>query len=451
MNTRFVLLAASAGLLLTSVHDARAAGTALDVQSGRGTGMASSVTAFIDDSSAIFYNPAGIAQGKGLDAQVGVSLIAPQFTYTNPAGRETSLPFSIVPPVQAYAAYGITENITAGIGVFTPYGLDLDWGSGWEGRRQITSASLRTYDINPTIAGKFGPVRIGVGFQLMRATVELHRNIAFGSQEGSTDLGGGGWGVGANGGIQVEAIKKYLLAGLTYRSAIRTDFDDGQAHFSNVPPTLAGTIHDQKVTTGLTHPDQLAIALATHPIDDLVIDAEIVWLGWGKFRSIDINFPDDRSGTLSSSEPKNWSSGINYHLGAEGKVHKNWFVRGGMLYDPSPAPSNTLTPDIPDADRLNLAVGGSYRHDCGFRVDLGYQFLVLFKKHSDSPVFPGDYGGNVNILGISLGYVQPRTPESTAAPAPEPEANPPAESAPAPAPAEGTPTGEPAPSPSSSP
>jgi long-subunit fatty acid transport protein len=66
-----------------------------------------------------------------------------------------------------------------------------------------------------------------------------------------------------------------------------------------------------------------------------------------------------------------------------------------------------LTPDIPDSDRINFAVGGSYLHASGFRVDLGYQFLVILKKTSTIRELPGDYAGFVNIVGISVGY---RTP-----------------------------------------
>jgi len=112
------------GVVLTTT-DAHAAGFALDVQSARGTGMGSAVTAFINDSSAIFYNPAGIAQGKGFDAQAGVMLIAPSFKYTNRSGESTSTKFEIVPPVHAYAAAGITDDLSVGVGVFTPFGLDL--------------------------------------------------------------------------------------------------------------------------------------------------------------------------------------------------------------------------------------------------------------------------------------------------------------------------------------
>jgi long-subunit fatty acid transport protein len=41
--------------------------------------MAGSVVGFIDDASAIYYNPAGIAQGQGIDFMIGITGIVPFF------------------------------------------------------------------------------------------------------------------------------------------------------------------------------------------------------------------------------------------------------------------------------------------------------------------------------------------------------------------------------------
>ena len=394
----------SIGLLWA--REAEAAGTGLDVQSARGTGMASAVTAFIDDSSAIYYNAAGIAQGRGIDAQIGDSLIIPGFRYTAPGGASTSNSSEVVPPFQAYMSAGITRNLSVGVGVFTPYGLTLQWPDSWVGKSLITKSALATYDINPTVAYRFGPLRIGAGLQIVRATVDLAKKIETGSQEASVELGGGAWGVGANVGAQFEAIRQYLSFGVHYRSATKLDFD-GNAHFDNVPVELQGTLHDQGVKTSVTNPDTLAFAIASRPIARLVVDVEAIWTVWSRFHSVDITFPNDASGTLSSSEPKNWNNVVNWRVGAEYTINDSWRVRAGVLYDPSPSPANTLLPDVPDADRLNLAVGGSYYHPSGLHLDVGYQFLYLFQRTSTAPQLPGDYSGNVNILGVTIGY---RTP-----------------------------------------
>jgi long-chain fatty acid transport protein len=405
MKTRFAGVAAAVTIATASAGSARAAGIALDVQSGRGTGMAGAMTAIDDDSSSIFYNPAGIAQGKIIDVQIGDSMILPSFKYSG-AGGSTRNHFGVVPPFQAYYSGGITNDLSIGVGVFTPYGLSLDWPPGWTGKSLIVKATFATYDFNPTVAYKWGPVRVGAGLQLSRATVDLQRKVETGLAEVSTELGAGAWGAGANIGAQVEAIPKYLLLGLHYRSAVTFNFD-GDAHFDNVPVELGGTLRDQRVTTSITTPDSLHMAVASRPIDNLVIDLDIAFYGWAKFRSIDIHFPATPS--LDAPEPKNWHNTVNAHLGGEFAIDDSWRVRAGVLYDPSPSPAETLAPDVPDSDRLNLAAGGTYAHPSGFRVDLGYQFLFVLKRTSTLPQLPGDYSGFVNIIGVSVGY---RTPAS---------------------------------------
>jgi long-chain fatty acid transport protein len=330
------------------------------------------------------------------------------------------MPFQVITPFQAYLSGGLTDNLSVGVGVFTPYGLVIKWPDGWVGRSQITQASLRTFYVNPTVAYKLGPVRIGAGFQLVRATLELQRDINFGDQFGNADLGGSAWGAGANVGVQVEAIKQYLSFGAHYRSAVGLDFDNAKAHFGNVPGGLAGTLHDQAVTGSVTQPDSLAFGVASRPTKRLVIDVDAVWYGWNKFRSVDLNYPNDTTGTLSSTQAKNWNNTVNFHAGAEGGITDHWMVRGGVLIDPSPAPDRTLTPDIPDSTRINLAAGGTYRADSGFRVDVGYQFIIITSRTSTAPQFAGDYSGFVNILGLSLGYTTPAERVARVAPTPEP-------------------------------
>ena len=445
MKTRIlgITSAATLGALFTLTPTAAsAAGTALDVQSARGTGMASTTTAWIDDSSAIYYNPAGIAQGKKLMAEAGINFIAPSFSYTSPKGDKTSTA-GVVTPFQAYIAGGITDDLSIGLGVFTPYGLTVKWPDNWAGRSQITESSLRTFYINPTVAYKIGPLRIGAGLQVVRATLELQKDINFGDQYGHADIGDATWGVGANFGVQLEAIKQYLSLGAHYRSAVKLDFDTAKAHFSNVPVGFSGILHDQAVMGSVTQPDSIAMGISSRPLKGLNVAADVVWFGWGKFRSVALNYPNDASGSLNSVQPKNWDNTANFHIGAEGTVSDHWQVRGGVLIDPSPSPANTLTPDIPDTTRVNLAAGGTYKTDIGVHVDVGYQFIILTGKTSTAPPFPGDYGGFVNILGITVGYTTPSDKhEATEGPPPDtrpvdpmPAAPEPAPLAPSPAPA----------------
>ena len=439
---KFLSAVQAAAITFVVATEAQAAGTAVDVQSSRGTGMASAVTAMIDDSSAVFYNPAGIAQGKRIDVLIGDTMIIPNFKFKSAATGNSASTSGVVPPFHAYASAGLTDQLSIGVGVFSPFGLAANWPSQWEGRSLATRSRLATYYINPTAAYRFGPLRIGAGLQVVRATLDLQRSIRFGAQEGSSDFGGDSWGVGANIGAQFEAIRQYLTLGIHYRSAVKLDFD-GSAHFESIPLPFLATIHDQRVTTSLTQPDTLAFGLASRPIPQLVLDLDLVWYDWRKVRSIAITFPDDPTGTLSSTQAKDWKNTIKVHMGGELTLAEKWRVRAGALYDPSPSPAQTLTPETPDANRLNLGVGGGYVHKSGLRADLGYQLLLLFDKTSTAPQLPGVYGGLVNIVSISIGYSAPIGHAPSATPQPETVEAPPAPAAApvvAPSPVENSPS-----------
>jgi long-subunit fatty acid transport protein len=58
------LMYAVMGLAAVAGGSAHAAGIAVDLQSARGVGMAGSLIGAVDDASGMYFNPAGIAQGR---------------------------------------------------------------------------------------------------------------------------------------------------------------------------------------------------------------------------------------------------------------------------------------------------------------------------------------------------------------------------------------------------
>ena len=162
MKTLKTLMSAVVVLAVAWASDARAAGIAVDLNSARGVAMAGSMVGFVDDASAIYYNPAGIAQGQGIDVMLGITGIVPYFNVTAADGTQTTGNHAIIPPPHIYATYGISDEITVGIGVFTPYGLAISWPDGYPGRYIATSVDLKIFDMHDMGdgAGKFVISRI---------------------------------------------------------------------------------------------------------------------------------------------------------------------------------------------------------------------------------------------------------------------------------------------------
>jgi len=376
-------------LVAVAGSTARAAGIAVDLQSARGVGMAGSMIGLVDDASGMYYNPAGIVQGQGLEFIIGAALSG----VTN-----------LIPPFHTYFTYGISDDLTVGLGIFTPYGLKVEWDANWPARTIITSADLKVIDINPTVGYRIGPVRIGAGVQIVRSTVELKKDIALaGLGYVNTDLAGGAWGWGGNVGLQWEAVPKVLQFGATYRSQVKLDVT-GNVHFDNVPPPYSRTFKDQGASTSLTLPNTFGLGVAYHPIPELALDFDVNYFGWQQFQAIDIKFDNPQ---LNTYEAKQWHHTWNYRIGAEYTLNEHLQLRAGILYDLNPSPDYTLLPDVPDADRLNFGLGATYRFGA-FRIEAGYQFIYFFPRDSTSPVLspqynPAHYTATAHVFALSFG------------------------------------------------
>jgi long-chain fatty acid transport protein len=392
-------LTAACMMFLSSL--AMGAGFQLDVAGARATGMGAAVTAFIDDPSAIYFNPAGIAGHKGFDGSVGVTLIVPMLNFTHSDGDFTGTTLVVLPPPNLHLTYGLTEDLAIGIGVFTPFGSTAKWPADWEGRFKALSSSLQIFDINPTIAYRIHPrLKLGLGFDATRGTVQIERALDFVDSEGSVLLGGGAWGYGWNAGAQVEVVEKTLFVGGTYRSPVSMDFE-GKSHFSNVPVEFSGLLKDQPITAHVTLPAQANFGFLLTPIEKLKIALDFHYTEWSSFPELAIRFEEP---ALTNPLQKKWVDMVSVHLGGELDVSSSVQVRLGFVYDPTPSPRTTLTPDLPDSTRIKVAAGVGWRHDSGFRVDVGYQFVALIGADSFAPNFQGRYGGTAQVLGLNLGF-----------------------------------------------
>jgi long-chain fatty acid transport protein len=381
----------------------QAAGLAIDTQAARPTGMAGAVVAHTHDSSSIFYNPAGLMHVSRWQAEVGATLIAPRLTFTPEGGEgQTQTPLSV--PPHAYFAWRLTPELAAGLGVFTPFGANSDWPEDFVGRFVAQRSRLATFDINPALA--FAPwewLRLGFGAQVVCGTINIQR-AATPLVPGSTvELSGDAWSFGYNAGVQADVVKGLVSVGAQFRSGLTLGFN-GTADFEGLPPALG--LVDQPISSELRLPATLGLGVSVTPLPRLLLALDAWWAQWNTVQSIDIRFEES---DLTQSQLKNWRNRWNVRLGAEYGVTEALAVRAGFNYDPTPSRPETLTPELPDVDRLRFAAGLGYRFGA-FQAGLGYQFLVLRETRSTAtlPVLPpGTYRGTANTLTLTLGYVAP--------------------------------------------
>lgn len=396
-SSRWVLL-----LAVPLALEASASGFRLETHHARATGMGIAVTALTDDASAIVYNPAGLAGRRGFDLQLGATLVMPSLAFTSDVtGQTTQVLSRLSTPFNVNLSYGLTEDLAFGLGVFSPFGAGATWPDDWEGRGRALSSSVQTFALNPTVAWRVHPrFRVGAGLQVLRGTVAIARGLDFGDVEGRVSLGGDAWGLGWNAGVQGTIIEERLTFGFTWRSNVPLRFS-GRAHFAGVPPEFQGRLADQAITASVTMPDVATVGLGFKPTSRLRLGLDLNVITWSSFRRLFIDFTNDE---LDNPLPKRWRDTVSVHTGAEYDVTSQIQARLGVVYDEAATPADTLTPDLPDAQRVRVCMGVGYRFTFGLSVDVGYQFVLLLPQRSTAPGFSGLYSGGAQVVGLNAGY-----------------------------------------------
>ena len=134
------------------------AGFALYEGSARGNSLGG-LTGHGDDAAAVYYNPAGITNLEGVHFMGGATFIIPFADLTTTdlySGdqKTTSFEDAIFTPPHMYYTRQINDKLWFGAGVFTRFGLGVEFDSDWEGRYSSTNAQIQSLTFNANLAYK---------------------------------------------------------------------------------------------------------------------------------------------------------------------------------------------------------------------------------------------------------------------------------------------------------
>ena len=110
-------------LLLIPTSLAFASGFQLNEVGARAMGMGGAFVAKANDLTAMYFNPAGLANQMGFGAYLGGTMILPKSSYTSAGGVSTDMVSQTFLTPNAYFGYGMDNGLAFGLGVFAPFGL----------------------------------------------------------------------------------------------------------------------------------------------------------------------------------------------------------------------------------------------------------------------------------------------------------------------------------------
>jgi long-chain fatty acid transport protein len=423
--TRRALRALLALPLLVAPVSAQASGFAIESQGARAMGFAGAYVAQASDPSAIFYNAAGIAFLKGKQLYVSGALAGLSTDFTGagpnpPAGtlESTSNGLSILPSF--YYSQQVKDSVVVGIGVTKPFATKASWTNPDEftGRFICVECSLSSWSINPTVAFRLADrFSIGGGLDVRFSKFDLSRRLIADpnpfpvptdvaqltlASDTKTALG-------FNAGILAMPSENFSV-GLSYRHKVTVDHA-AQADFVQI--LTGNTALDQAVaialpgsqpaTVSYTYPGSFAVGAALRR-GYWTIEADFQWMLWSKFDQVAIAYQN--APAFSTTLPLDWKDTWRGAIGAEYLIKDDWEARFGYGYDHSPAPTDTISPFIHDADRHTFGLGGSWKYE-KLRIDFDVRY-VLWRNSSTLGIsrygYDGDYSSHSLQFGAGIGY-----------------------------------------------
>jgi long-chain fatty acid transport protein len=296
-------------------------------------------------------------------------------------------------------AMPLNEKFAVGINAAAPYGFTSNYASDSWARYSADKTRLRTYDIQPVIAFSPTPnISIGAGpnIEYVRATFSNYipdplppiPGVNAGN-DGYQFLKGSGWDVGYSVGAQFHNDR--FDFGVSYKSKIRHTLKGVLQVSGFTDPVLIAQGANLSVTGAraqYTSPWQLDFGGRYHVSEQLTLNAQVVRFGWSKFDTLDLS----NLGALGDeSLPFGYRNTWSYAGGFDYALTPKLTVRGGVQRDLSPVVAGQRDPRVPDGNRWNFALGGSYAltDHIGLDASLGYAKIASNPIDKTTAAFVG--------------------------------------------------------------
>lgn len=412
----FPMAVGLAVLVVASAPGARATGYFFGEMDAVANGRALAVAARLEEPSTVFYNPAGLAFLKGFNLAVGGLAVLPSFGYSDPEGRRPSekAVFEVTMIPHLYASYTFGESAAVGFGFNAPFGLSLKWPVGFAGEGVSAGVDMKMPTIH--VGGAFRPipqVSVGATLRVVPATLEMLQRFQTVSDAGDlvygfAYLGANAVGVGGSFGITARPIERLHL-GFSYMSRMKFTFKGSGAFYPGDGVSDTSVFHDQGGQAEMVTPDILSFGVGYQFLENLYFEFDFNYTLWSVYKELKVAFDNDPSGVLTSQgvQKKDWKDTPTFRLCGEYRPIPAVAVRLGGGYDVSPAPDSTLGPELPDANRIFVNLGGGYLYaPLGLKIDVAYT-LVLFRPRtvtsSSGNPFPATYKTTAHLLGFTAG------------------------------------------------
>lgn len=372
-------------------------------------GMASAGTALPVDAASLFFNPGGSAFVHGQNIQIGVTPTIPKGTFLESGTDEiahTNSPVST--PFTAYGLFEIRDSskLKLGLAAYTPFGSTVSYEDGWTGRFALTRLQLLSIFVQPTISYRISDkIGIGAGFIYAYGKVNLQKDLPILDQNGDyghVELAGTGQGFGFNAGVHFDILKEFKV-GITYRSQVNMQLNNGTANF-DVPTSLDANFPDGGFKGSLPLPQVITLGLASD-LNKWQVALDINYVGWKAYDTLAFDYELNTSSLEDTKSAREYKNIMAFRLGAQYAVSQSIQLRAGLGYGISPVQNGYVTPETPDANRINYTLGIGYNWQKKLFLDASFLYTSAERTDTNYETnLSGTFKTRVFAPGLSISY-----------------------------------------------
>ena len=429
-----VLLAGAASLVAAPLHSLAGQGFGVYEHNTCAMGRAGVTAARpCADGSAIYFSPAGLAGLTGTHISAGVTLIGAQGNFTDDfLANRSDLKNPLIPVPNIYVTRALSPKVTAGIGLYAPYGLETKWDSAnFPGRFLGYNTNIRSIYIQPTIGYQVSPkLKLGIGVAYITSHLKLRQRadlstvpipptlaalfpaplppgttfgtlgVATGTDFADATLEANGNGFAVNFGAIWQVTDRLSIGG-HWLTRKRIGYD-GHATFKQIPTGLVlpvtigtcpacvpagtpvdavlapqfatgGPLDSGAVSTAINMPPQGSLGFAYKMNDQWSFMADYQYVVWGWFNEVDINFAN--AGTPGIALHPSNKDTHGFRFGTEYQYNSKVQLRGGYLHHGGASPAQFVTPLLPEAARNEFTFGAGIALTSHWHADLAYQYI----------------------------------------------------------------------------
>jgi long-chain fatty acid transport protein len=387
-----------------------AQGFQVNFQGQKQQAMGGAGTALPIDAASVFFNPGSVSFLKENSVNMGFTPTFANVLFED--ANSTSIGRTNSPmgtPFSAYAVYRKKDNSKCyfGLGIYTPFGSTVQYEDGWTGRFALTKLQLKSIFIQPTFSYKLND-KIGLGAGIVYATgnVNLQKDIPVQDADGTyghAELDGKANGFGYNVGLFVQATES-LNIGLSYRSQVTMEVSEGTASFT-VPSSLSTNFPSGTFSSALPLPQVATLGMAYKLNEKWALALDVNFVGWKAYDTLAFDYAQNTASLVDTKSARNYKNILAFRLGANYSLTEKLDLRLGLAYGFTPVQEGYVTPETPDANRMNYTAGLGYKIGNHFELDASIFFTHL--KRTDTNLetnLSGTFTTNVIAPGLAIIY-----------------------------------------------